>query len=252
MNEKLKLMYEAFKKDIPAEAIQEKKVGVQHTSGYMPGYIVDRANDVLFALGLTWELEIVPIVINGISSMYMRTTQTASSGKETDTVTVCVTLKIKDGNDIIASHQAFGGCHILNNSLGDSLKGAQTDAMKKAWSYFGLGNRAYMGGIDDQLIHYSFIREKLISDLVAEIERVHGEDVSDSFIIETITTLAQRKTSELTNISLDILENVYDELKNLKSKETKVEKERGTRKVKAASPRTEIDSSLKEDDIPPF
>ncbi len=39
----------------------------------------------------------------------------------------------------------YGQSRVTRGDVGDSKKGAQTDAIKKALSYFSIGNRAYHG-----------------------------------------------------------------------------------------------------------
>jgi recombination DNA repair RAD52 pathway protein len=40
---------------------------------------------------------------------------------------------------------AWGQSRVTKGDIGDAKKGAQTDAIKKALSYFSIGNRAYYG-----------------------------------------------------------------------------------------------------------
>src|SRR3954452_20624083 len=54
----------------------------------------------------------------------------------------CVRVWIGD-ND--CNRTAYGQSRITSGDLGDAFKGAQTDAIKKALSYFSIGNRAYLG-----------------------------------------------------------------------------------------------------------
>lgn len=44
--------------------------------------------------------------------------------------------------------KAFGQSRVTRGDIGDAKKGAQTDAIKKALSYFSVGNRAYLGMLD--------------------------------------------------------------------------------------------------------
>ena len=39
----------------------------------------------------------------------------------------------------------YGQSRVTKGDIGDAKKGAQTDAIKKALSYFSIGNRAYHG-----------------------------------------------------------------------------------------------------------
>jgi hypothetical protein len=54
----------------------------------------------------------------------------------------CVRVWIGDKE---CNRTAYGQSRITSGDLGDGFKGAQTDAIKKALSYFSIGNRAYLG-----------------------------------------------------------------------------------------------------------
>lgn len=43
---------------------------------------------------------------------------------------------------------AYGQSRVTRGDFGDAKKGAQTDAIKKAFSYFSIGNRAYHGKLE--------------------------------------------------------------------------------------------------------
>src|SRR5947209_10576334 len=50
--------------------------------------------------------------------------------------------------DVDFQPAAWGQARVTKGDVGDARKGAQTDAMKKALSYFSIGNRAYHGLLD--------------------------------------------------------------------------------------------------------
>ena len=75
---------------------------------------------------------------------------------ETETHTVKGAIKTKNGaNDLAVSkveafigdvkRQAWGQNQVTKGEYGHAKKSAQTDALKKALSYFSIGNRAYHG-----------------------------------------------------------------------------------------------------------
>jgi recombination DNA repair RAD52 pathway protein len=47
--------------------------------------------------------------------------------------------------DIACMPVGWGQSRVTKGDAGDAKKGAQTDALKKALSYFSIGNRAYHG-----------------------------------------------------------------------------------------------------------
>lgn len=51
--------------------------------------------------------------------------------------------------DIDFHPSGWGQNRVTKGDLGDARKGAQTDAIKKALSYFSIGNRAYLGQLKD-------------------------------------------------------------------------------------------------------
>jgi len=50
---------------------------------------------------------------------------------------------------------AYGQSRITKGDLGDAMKGAQTDALKKGLSYFSIGNRAYRGELPTEKKPYN-------------------------------------------------------------------------------------------------
>ena len=72
--------------------------------------------------------------------------QTTSKGRRQYQVSLRATVRIIDGGEIVAECSAFGG-HVAF-LRGDALKGGETNAVKKALSYWGIGLRAFKGIID--------------------------------------------------------------------------------------------------------
>ncbi len=99
-------------------------------SGYKPQYIVDAMNAV-FGVGNWGFLELSAEVV---------TTQTEKGSGSLAVAQVQVWLK---GIDFMPV--GWGQNRITKGDVGDAKKGAQTDAIKKALSYFSVGNRAYYG-----------------------------------------------------------------------------------------------------------
>ena len=95
-------------------------------SGYKPQYIIDAMNSV-FGIG-AWGFEELSNEIVPAESAVLIIAQ------------VRVWLA---GSDFQPT--GWGQARITKGDVGDAKKGAQTDAFKKACSYFSIGNRAYQG-----------------------------------------------------------------------------------------------------------
>ncbi len=99
-------------------------------TGYKPQYIIDAMNAV-FKIG-SWGFEEVGAEI---------VTHQAEKGTSSLAIAhVKVWLKGIDFQPL-----SYGQSRVTKGDVGDAKKGAQTDAIKKALSYFSIGNRAYHG-----------------------------------------------------------------------------------------------------------
>lgn len=99
-------------------------------SGYKPQFIFDAMNAVFGIGGWGFE-ELASDIIN----------QTTDKGEIN--LSVCqVKVWLKD---ITTFPVGWGQGRITRGDVGDARKSAQTDAIKKALSYFSIGNRAYHG-----------------------------------------------------------------------------------------------------------
>ena len=99
-------------------------------SGYKPQYIVDAMNAV-FGIGGWGFAELAAEIV---------TNQTEKGTASLAIAQVRVWLK-----DIEFQPVGWGQSRVTKGDIGDGKKGAQTDAIKKALSYFSIGNRAYHG-----------------------------------------------------------------------------------------------------------
>ena len=99
-------------------------------TGYKPQYIFDALNAV-FHVG-NWGFEEIASEIV--------THQTEKGNSSLAIAHVKVWLK---GIDFQPS--SYGQSRVTKGDIGDAKKGAQTDAIKKALSYFSIGNRAFHG-----------------------------------------------------------------------------------------------------------
>lgn len=93
-------------------------------TGYKPQYVIDAVNAEFLG---DWSLTVENMQI-----------VKDKDGKQVALVHIRLTLCDKT-IDAIASHPN------VQNDIGDAMKSAQTDAMKKAFAHFSIGNRAYYG-----------------------------------------------------------------------------------------------------------
>lgn len=99
-------------------------------TGYKPQYLIDAMNFV-FGIG-NWGFE--EMFAEVLTNATEKGTQVLAVAK------VKVWLK-----DVASQPVGWGQSRVTKGDVGDAKKGAQTDAIKKALSYFSVGNRAYHG-----------------------------------------------------------------------------------------------------------
>jgi recombination DNA repair RAD52 pathway protein len=129
LENKVKEVNEILKAGEPDNITADKSRGFQMT-GYSPQYVVDAMNKVFGLEG--W----------GFEDIYNKIDK---NGKEA-VAHVRVWLKTEDG---AVERTAYGSKVMFEKtSYGDAKKSAQTDALKKALSYFSIGNRAYHGKLE--------------------------------------------------------------------------------------------------------
>jgi hypothetical protein len=136
MEENIKTINDLLKKGEPDNISKDASTGYV---GYKPQSVIDAMNEVLFA---KW----------GFTEISCETIKDPQ-GAEYLIVAQCeVWIK-----DIEFKPRAYGQARITRKDIGDAKKGAQTDAIKKALSYFSIGNRAYLGELQgsDQVIEKS-------------------------------------------------------------------------------------------------
>lgn len=98
-------------------------------TGYKPQYVVRAMNKAFGYDG--WSFE----------EKEMKVTEPAPDGKGQLAIAK-VEVRIKGIDKSLA---AWGQSKVTKGAIGDAMKGAQTDALKKALSYFDIGQRAYFG-----------------------------------------------------------------------------------------------------------
>jgi len=264
-NNLMKEIYQEFKSPIPVDAIQRKSFG-DKAAGYNMAFLIERLNDVLISRGCSWNQELLPITIDG--QLFLRDNVATKNGnKETVVIRMRVTINNEDG-ELLASREGFGGCQLINNSLGDTLKGAQTDAMKKIFSYFGLGHSAFKGVIDDQLSRHHYRVNTLIDAIGNYLIKTHGlEEATQSIMGRYMKSIIKKEfeqPNDLFESDWDMLEKAISEVKvpvtkvkgKVKSttKKTKVKNEQksGDGEDKISPTEEQLDNPFPEDDSPPF
>ncbi len=102
--------------------------------------------------GLDWIWEVLVEVIGPthitltVQDLYVEETQTAKAYRQFG-VSLRSIIRIVDGGEVLAEASAFGG-HVAH-IRGDALKGAETNAKKKALAVWGIGIDVYKGILDD-------------------------------------------------------------------------------------------------------
>jgi len=122
--EKIKLVNEALQK---GEANGNYTADHKGYTGYKPQYVIDAVNSQFCG---EWDMEIVD------KSTYPTKNK---KGEEVKNAFVTIRLTLNERKiESLASHPIL-------DDVGDAFKSAQTDAMKKAFAHFSIGNRAYHG-----------------------------------------------------------------------------------------------------------
>lgn len=101
-------------------------------TGYKPQYVIDAVNTEFCGM---WDMEI-------IEKKTYPTKKKDGTTQDNAFVAVRITL---GGNKMEAM-----ASHPILDDVGDAYKSAQTDAMKKAFAHFSIGNRAYHGLLDNK------------------------------------------------------------------------------------------------------
>jgi recombination DNA repair RAD52 pathway protein len=127
VEEKIKAVNQILKDGEPANVSNDTYSGY---SGYKPQHIVDALN-VVFGIG-GW----------GFDEM---SAEIANFHTEKGSASLAVTQVKVWLKDIATQPVGWGQSRVTKGDVGDAKKGAQTDALKKALSYFSIGNRAYHG-----------------------------------------------------------------------------------------------------------
>lgn len=133
IEEKIKKVNEILLKGEPYNISEDAFSGF---TGYKPQYIVDSMN-LVFGVG-GW----------GFDEISSEVFYDEKKGERIPTIVIsCVRAFIQKRE---YSFTGWGQARITRGDIGDAKKGAQTDALKKALSYFSIGNRAYHGKLSSK------------------------------------------------------------------------------------------------------
>lgn len=200
---KKKLM-EDFSKEIPVDAVQIKDQGAK-TEGYKIGYLIDILNKTTVENSCSWDCKLLPIEETTDKKTYYTVYKTEFSYKGSSREKTVAFIRMAfniygpDGNPIIY-RESFGSCPLVNNNLGDTLKGAQTDALKKIMSYLGLGNAAFRGQIDNQMLSYRYWRNQVLS-LVDKYIKSTNKEPTDSLRLKLIAKITKKAYLKMETVS---------------------------------------------------
>jgi hypothetical protein len=127
IEEKIKAVNKILQEGEPGNVSNDNYSGY---TGYKPQFIIDAMN-IVFKIGNWGFAEVSEEIV----------TNTTEKGTSSMAIAqVKVWLKTIDFAPV-----GYGQSRVTKGDLGDAKKGAQTDAIKKALSYFSIGNRAYHG-----------------------------------------------------------------------------------------------------------
>lgn len=149
-----------FHEDMPDEAIVTQKKYGNVFKGYGVGWTIDRLNQIVGPH--QWNIRALKSHVERIENAYVATVLVALAIGPPRT---WAEDDIDPDNELYAKFtvvpiiykEAWGDC--VNPGYGDALKGAMSDASKKALSMIGIGVKAYkglLGDVEDDNLHVDF------------------------------------------------------------------------------------------------
>lgn len=161
-------VFQELSREITVDAVQSKDYG-DKSKGYNIGYLIERLNVVLANYGWSWDVELLPMQFgDSVPQTFLVDTVEFSkkNGGTASKTSVAVHVRVSiydDQGNVVWKKDSFGGCQLINNNIGDTIKGAQTDGMKKAFGYLGIGNEAYKDEITDQIRRFRYERTEILN-----------------------------------------------------------------------------------------
>ena len=130
MDSEIKKIYKQLSAPFPKEALKDDNSRGFILTSVKAQYIKERLNEVMGPNGWDFESEVVKITDEGVA------------------VKLKLTLKFPDGTT--STKGGFGGGEFKSKAqaFGDPFKGAETDALSKAASAFGVANDVFKGLVE--------------------------------------------------------------------------------------------------------
>lgn len=121
------------------------------------------------------------------------------------------------------SRTAYGQSRITKGDFGDGMKGAQTDALKKALSYFSIGNRAYLGQLETtekkvvQAPAKELITPKQLPTLMSLLSKkgVTKEQIYKQYKVESISDISEALASTLIDYLMAKKDVAREDMENI-------------------------------------
>lgn len=149
-------------------------------SGYSPQSVIDALNEAIGNDG--WGFDEISNEVITINT------------KEGEGQLALANVKVWVGNRE-NYRTAYGQSRVTRGDTGDAMKGAQTDALKKALSYFSVGNRAYLGLLDKKKTSKPVVK---IAPKIESNRPLTQDDILDDFtgesIVEEVTKAEKAKS----------------------------------------------------------
>ena len=139
-------VFEELMKDLPEEAIEigykENTKKGYDTVGYKLQYLIDRMNTVI---GEHWDMDYKILYVDEIKGTRYNKYTKSEETTRAFAITVDVTLKV---NGVTRSNAGDG----FGMRYGAALKAAISNGLKRAFSLFSLGRKAYTGELETQYL----------------------------------------------------------------------------------------------------
>lgn len=120
-------LYAQLRAPLPDEAIIADNSRGFLLTGLKGAYVVERLNDVFGLCGMGWKFEVAELQV------------------ENGWATCSLLLYFRVLDEWSAPIPGLGDKQMVKNRVGDAMKSAISDALKKAASFLGVGERAYKG-----------------------------------------------------------------------------------------------------------
>jgi len=128
-------LWAALDEKFPPQAYEEDSRGSRTYVGVSVQYVVERMTQVFGPCGVGWKFSIIDWRIN----------EMVQEGRSQREAQVLLEVSYETGTGWSEPIPSFGASQVSGNGVGDALKGATADALKKALSFLGLAMHVYRG-----------------------------------------------------------------------------------------------------------